>query len=195
MCRAVLHVFCWSTLFLLTSSYSPNASLSYSLFPIPLKIIYIYFQVEKRLLDFNFYAEVIGMFERNNWGMCATNPLTSYQSLIEAKAEDGDVAAKAVMASSWWPEVEALAEHCAEGTGLYIVGSTFNHSCDPNVVLLKPQGDFSDRTAVLALRDIAAGEELCISYIDEDASLEDRNEMLRDYGFTCSCTKCQAESA
>ena len=51
-----------------------------------------------------------------------------------------------------------------------------------------------DGAAVLtAKRGIRAGEEIVISYIDEDAALADRQEALRDYGFTCRCPRCLAE--
>jgi hypothetical protein len=46
---------------------------------------------------------------------------------------------------------------------------------------------------LLALCDIAPGEEVTISYVDEDAPLEERREMLAEYGFECECDKCTAE--
>ncbi len=49
-------------------------------------------------------------------------------------------------------------------------------------------------TAVLvALRDISLGEEITISYIDEDAPLQERQDALAEYGFLCTCEKCVAE--
>ena len=47
-----------------------------------------------------------------------------------------------------------------------------------------------------AIRDIKKGEELCISYIDEDADYQVRQEQLRDhYLFACICPKCNADAA
>ncbi len=46
---------------------------------------------------------------------------------------------------------------------------------------------------ILALRDIQAGEEITIAYVDEVASVEERAAELADYGFTCDCDKCCAE--
>jgi len=46
---------------------------------------------------------------------------------------------------------------------------------------------------ITAKRAIRAGEEITISYIDEDVALADREEALRDYGFTCQCSRCQDE--
>ena len=46
-----------------------------------------------------------------------------------------------------------------------------------------------------ALRDIEAGEELTMSYIDEGESLEERKVALASYGFVCGCDKCVGEGA
>lgn len=48
---------------------------------------------------------------------------------------------------------------------------------------------------ILALKDIQPGEEITISYIDEEESLEERRAALADYGFVCQCEKCIAESS
>ena len=37
--------------------------------------------------------------------------------------------------------------------------------------------------------------QVCVSYIDESQPLNERQAALRDYGFTCACEKCSAESA
>ncbi len=45
-----------------------------------------------------------------------------------------------------------------------------------------------------AVRDIEAGEELCISYIDASDHVEKRREELaRDWYFTCLCRRCENE--
>lgn len=47
-----------------------------------------------------------------------------------------------------------------------------------------------------ALRRIKKGENLYMSYIDEDSNLGYRQDQLwNDYGFHCKCVKCKAESA
>ena len=48
---------------------------------------------------------------------------------------------------------------------------------------------------VSALRDVAPGEELTKSYIDEEMSLPEREAALADYGFLCRCPKCELESS
>jgi hypothetical protein len=81
----------------------------------------------------------------------------------------------------------------AEGLGLYKNISVINHSCYPNAALLKQPGDLDDRTSVITIRDIKAGEEVVISYIDEDAPRLERQSQLKDYGFVCKCEACLSE--
>ncbi|KAL0025179.1 hypothetical protein WJX77_004990 [Trebouxia sp. C0004] len=46
----------------------------------------------------------------------------------------------------------------------------------------------------VASRDIAAGEQLCISYIDASMSVKARQQQLDwGYGFRCSCETCTEE--
>lgn len=40
------------------------------------------------------------------------------------------------------------------------------------------------------LKDIAPGDEISISYIDEGLEKDERQEKLRDYGFACKCNLC-----
>ena len=42
----------------------------------------------------------------------------------------------------------------------------------------------------ISLREIAAGEELLQSYIDQALPYEERQLSLADYGFICSCNLC-----
>ena len=44
-------------------------------------------------------------------------------------------------------------------------------------------------------RDIAAGEELTISYCDETDGLEGRQAELQNWGFECGCPRCAADRA
>ncbi len=57
------------------------------------------------------------------------------------------------------------------------------------------EGESSGTTSFLALTSISPGEELSISYIDEDgSSYRDRQAALRDYGFKCACERCLKEN-
>ncbi|KAG7390708.1 SET and MYND domain-containing protein 5 [Phytophthora boehmeriae] len=77
-----------------------------------------------------------------------------------------------------------------EGTSLFPIICTMNHSCDPNcTVLYTKNGDGH----VVAVRDIKKGEELCICYIDVDMDVKARETNLREYKFKCLCSRCVDE--
>ncbi|KAK4454674.1 hypothetical protein QBC34DRAFT_392352 [Podospora aff. communis PSN243] len=64
--------------------------------------------------------------------------------------------------------------------------SMINHSCVPNAFI-----GFDKRTAMLrAERDIAVGDEIEISYIDNTLPKPAREEGLRLYHFECRCARC-----
>lgn len=79
-----------------------------------------------------------------------------------------------------------------QGSAVYLLGSMFNHSCEPNVNVV-----FSNNDAVVSFAagcDIPKHTELCISYIDQTMPRMFRREHLRfGYGFMCECIKCQSE--
>lgn len=87
------------------------------------------------------------------------------------------------------------ASDVVQGSALYSQVSCANHSCVPNAVVRFDRGNTDLR--LVTLRAIAAGEEITISYIDENdsADLEERRAALRDYGFVCDCAKCTASTA
>ncbi|XRA97281.1 histone-lysine N-trimethyltransferase SMYD5 [Pycnococcus provasolii] len=82
-----------------------------------------------------------------------------------------------------------------EGTALFALGSCMNHSCSPNVESRYDDIESPATVTVFATRDIAAGEEICHAYIEEEADVRVRRSSLRHYGFTCMCPRCVAESA
>lgn len=81
------------------------------------------------------------------------------------------------------------------GTAVYMLPSLANHECDPNVHASWALG--GDATLTLsARRDVAAGEELRITYIDSASPAAQRQEELRfAYGFACRCAACVEELA
>ena len=83
-----------------------------------------------------------------------------------------------------------------EGSCFYALQSCMNHSCDPNTHAYKRAGVDTDGSAIiLAKRAIEAGEEICISYIEESEPHQVRQSALEDYGFVCSCSRCRADLA
>ncbi|KAL1769896.1 histone-lysine N-methyltransferase SMYD3 [Sigmodon hispidus] len=76
------------------------------------------------------------------------------------------------------------------GVGLYPSMSLLNHSCDPNCSIV-----FNGPHLLLrAVREIEAGEELTICYLDMLMTSEERQKQLRDqYCFECDCIRCQTQ--
>ncbi|XP_071520164.1 protein-lysine N-trimethyltransferase SMYD5 isoform X2 [Panulirus ornatus] len=83
-----------------------------------------------------------------------------------------------------------------EGSGLYPLQSSCNHSCDPNAMPTFPYNNV--QLVMTAVKDIAAGDEICVSYLDEcnlNRSRHSRIAILREnYLFTCRCSKCEEQA-
>jgi hypothetical protein len=60
---------------------------------------------------------------------------------------------------------------------------------------LKRDEDVDGAAVILARRDITAGEEVTISYLDgvEEMTVGERRVALADYGFVCRCRRCLEE--
>lgn len=77
------------------------------------------------------------------------------------------------------------------GFGVYPSASFFNHSCAPNIIKQRK----GNQLHFVTLKDIEAGEELCIdygSYLNEPVKI--RREQLREWFFECMCSRCIKES-
>ncbi|PPR86133.1 hypothetical protein GOBAR_AA34556 [Gossypium barbadense] len=86
------------------------------------------------------------------------------------------------------PYLDALGEdysNCCQGTAFFPLQSCMNHSCCPNAKAFKREEDRDGQATIIALRPICNGEEVTISYIDEDLPFEERQALLADYGFRC----------
>lgn len=79
-----------------------------------------------------------------------------------------------------------------EGSALYSLQSACNHSCNPNAQPNFLHNNF--RLSMVALKDIFAGDEIFISYLDEcvlERSKHTRQKILAEnYLFRCECEKC-----
>lgn len=81
--------------------------------------------------------------------------------------------------------------------GLYVLHSHLNHSCDPNVSARHlDRRTALSRITLCAKRDIGAGEELTVSYVDPEMGLRSRRAGLLMWGFgQCQCERCVREEA
>lgn len=81
----------------------------------------------------------------------------------------------------------------SSAAALYTFGSKMRHSCCPNIIYTSQRSEGFG--SFVARRDIAAGEELFITYIDNCRSVPMRNKDLRDnYLFSCDCRLCRDET-
>ncbi|KAJ7054159.1 hypothetical protein C8F01DRAFT_1164138 [Mycena amicta] len=77
------------------------------------------------------------------------------------------------------------------GWCMYVSASFFNHDCDPNVKKQRTGRAMSFYTT----RDILPGEELCITYVDLEETVQARREQLSlNWYFACVCQRCKSES-
>ncbi|KAL1838807.1 hypothetical protein VTJ49DRAFT_2200 [Mycothermus thermophilus] len=73
---------------------------------------------------------------------------------------------------------------------LYPLVSRINHACKANAYTrFMPE---TLQVSIRAARDIAAGEEITISYIPVGAPTSERAKKLSTWGFSCQCSLCQA---
>ena len=79
-------------------------------------------------------------------------------------------------------------------TGLFGLGSIFNHSCQPNCEIAQKMEDRSGYGIFQTINEIKEGDELCIQYAGMNDTYQDRqNYLMWVYGFQCQCSKCLAE--
>ena len=67
-------------------------------------------------------------------------------------------------------------------------GSIFNHSCIPNISF-KP--DLNNNMVFTTNKNIIAGEELFISYLQTNKENSNQYRLLHQYGFICNCESCK----
>eukprot|EP00727_Mastigamoeba_balamuthi_P009459 m51a1_g5135 hypothetical protein (417) ;mRNA; r:2168-3691 len=73
---------------------------------------------------------------------------------------------------------------------LQMVGSMFNHECEPSAGYYYDQGEF----VVVARRDIAQGDEVTVSYAYDDRYYERQRDLFLLHRFFCTCPKCASQS-
>jgi hypothetical protein len=83
-------------------------------------------------------------------------------------------------------------QHNGFQSGLYRHLCMINHSCVPNCIKFEPRAGSRGASEVWATRNIAAGEELLISYVSPlETSFPSAQEYLQSqHGFRCLCQRC-----
>ncbi|CAL9043419.1 unnamed protein product [Musa banksii] len=144
------------------------------------------------LFSLEIYGHIIGMFELNNLDLVVASPVEDYFIHIDDLPSPEKVEAEKLTR----PLLESLGDEysvCCQGTGFYPLQSCMNHSCCPNAKAFKRDEDKDGQAIIIAARPIVKGEEITISYIDEDLPYDERQTLLADYGFGCMCPRCLEE--
>lgn len=144
------------------------------------------------LFSLEIYGNIIGMFELNNLDLVVASPVEDYFLYID----DLPYSEKKEAEKITQPILDALGEDysvCCQGTAFFPLQSCMNHSCCPNAKAFKREEDRDGQATIIALKPIHKGEEVTISYIDEELPFEERQALLADYGFKCRCPKCLQE--
>eukprot|EP00268_Persea_americana_P008899 TRINITY_DN1348_c1_g1_i2.p1 TRINITY_DN1348_c1_g1~~TRINITY_DN1348_c1_g1_i2.p1 ORF type:complete len:494 (+),score=102.90 TRINITY_DN1348_c1_g1_i2:197-1678(+) len=141
------------------------------------------------LFSLDIYGHIIGMFELNNLDLVVASPVEDYFIHIDdlpcLQKEEAEKVTR--------PFFDALGDDysvCCQGTAFFPLQSCMNHSCCPNAKAFKRDEDRDGQATIVAVRPIRKGEEITISYIDEELPCEERQALLADYGFRCQCKKC-----
>ncbi|CCI41411.1 unnamed protein product [Albugo candida] len=157
------------------------------------------------VLNVDFFAKIVGMFEMNNISMEIDHPLQVLNTDLEdmpaleneAKnrvARTLELACTSTVSNSPSSDQQASAntlheeEFCldkkpspgpfvgVEGTALFSLICTMNHSCLPNCIVVYGH---SGQAHIHAIQAIQPMDELCIEYIDTDQPYEERQHELR----------------
>ncbi|KAL6628185.1 SET domain-containing protein [Neocallimastix sp. 'constans'] len=70
--------------------------------------------------------------------------------------------------------------------GLFLQASNINHDCNPNCTEYYK----GDTIYIKAVKDLSKGEEITISYVPFYDSCRNRQHNLKNYYFTCQCSRC-----
>ncbi|KAJ0974832.1 hypothetical protein J5N97_016797 [Dioscorea zingiberensis] len=144
------------------------------------------------LFSLEVYGHIIGMFELNNLDLVVASPVEDYFIYIDELPSPEKEEAERLYSSF----LDALGDEysiCCQGTAFFPLQSCMNHSCAPSAKAFKRDEDRDGQAVIIACRPISVGEEITISYIDEDLPYEERQAQLADYGFKCRCSKCLEE--
>lgn len=113
----------------------------------------------------------------------------------EEKYRELSPALKAELSAAERDEVMRLylvLQHNGFQSGLYWHLCMINHSCSPNCIKFEPRTGSRGASEVWTTTDVAAGDELLISYVAPlETSYPDAQEYLQSqHGFQCFCQRC-----
>ncbi|KAI0172597.1 SET domain-containing protein [Hypoxylon sp. FL1284] len=110
-------------------------------------------------------------------------PRDAGQMMKLARSKGGYVVDDIINTNAFGVKINGL-DHSA----LYVDVSRLNHACKPN--MFSRVSSTSLGMEVVAYRDVEAGEELTFSYTPLNLLSEQRQPLIQEWGFNCSCLIC-----
>ncbi|KAN0047607.1 hypothetical protein ACTA71_001990 [Dictyostelium dimigraforme] len=127
-------------------------------------------------------------------------PLSILEELIDNKVSKVDIKETSIKIGDEVIEIDSIGDFLEKnkvptisikGVGLYRVINSINHSCEPNVFCSFSKNNHS-MTIYPSKIPLKKGQEINISYINEDLSFNQRHKLLKEnYSFNCNCKKCK----
>lgn len=132
-------------------------------------------------------------------------PICSHRSRVPTKMTDGERGEDGKNGKEDKEDCEDIARlssildyNCFDGPKnsimLFLHISLLNHSCEPNTDIICTNSPLAGkkRMKIFATKDIEAGEEVFISYIENVETLEKRERglQLRPWFAFCACSRC-----
>lgn len=149
---------------------------------------------EKAYFSLDKWSSLLGAVLLNGQERTPSSPFVEYTEMANA-IKGGDVELSAFMKKARAANKDTnLCNTSTRGQGIYTVGCLFNHSCEPNLQVQYCHENDETLVAV-CIRPIKSGDEVTISYINEDLPVQERLQQLYEhYLFDCSCVKCTREA-
>jgi SET domain len=197
-------------------SRSDAGQIQFSLLPVYNALcsnVYVMTAQERTDLSLELFSRLSAISGRNGFCVRTESPFRPYHSALLRAAggrgserhlawmnEVAHALGSETLQRTMDREVEDLV--CVQVVAIFSLTARMNHSCDPNAEVRSQQ--YVDCCIdVVAKRDIQPGEEITISYINNEgrtgSSLHDRNRRLRElkakYLFTCDCHRCAIDQS
>jgi len=153
---------------------------------------------EQEPLSISYLGSLAAKAARNSFGIQPTSPFQTYYSAL-IRSHGGRNASEKTRQQVWKalnvepvPGCDTIvnARVTPEVAAIFGLTANINHDCEPNCCI---SSSFVDaRIDVVALRDIAVGEEITISYVPPRLRFQQRQRELRaKYLFDCTCYRCR----
>jgi hypothetical protein len=78
-----------------------------------------------------------------------------------------------------------------KGAAVFPHAARFNHCCNPNACF--SWNASTNKETIHIMNDVAAGEEIMLSYCDMMHDKPSRSYELKHYGFVCDCPACAGD--